>query len=115
LADVLISPEAQNDLMEIRTYIVEELLNPPAAERVVARIGKSISILKDSPEIGTPLSSVVDIETNYRFIVSGKYISFYRYEEPTCFVDRILYGGRNYLKILFDEITPDNEEDSTVY
>ena len=38
---ICLSVEAQNDLMEIRAYIEEELLNPSAALNVVGRITKA--------------------------------------------------------------------------
>ena len=52
---------------------------------------------------GTPLKRIIEIETNYKFVVSGNYISFYRYMDDTIFVDRILYARRDYLKILFGD------------
>ena len=44
---------------------------------------------------------IVHIETNYRYLVCGNYIAFYRYEEDTVFIDRILNAGRNFVRILF--------------
>ena len=73
-----LSEEAQNDLLEIKAYIEEELLNPSAALATVSRITKSLRILQNHAQAGTPLSSIADIESDYRFIVSGNYISFYR-------------------------------------
>ncbi|MDR1893958.1 MAG: type II toxin-antitoxin system RelE/ParE family toxin [Spirochaetales bacterium] len=68
------------------------------------------------PSIGPCLASKVPFETSYRFLVCGKYLAFYRYEDKTVFVDRILYGRRDYVKILFPELAKDNpapdEEDS---
>ena len=51
------SEEAQNDLIEIKTYIEEELLNPSAALATVSRITKSLRILQNHAQIGAPLSS----------------------------------------------------------
>ena len=72
-----LSEEAQNDLLEIKAYIEEELLNPSAALATVSRITKSLRILQNHAQAGAPLSSIADIESDYRFIVSGNYISFY--------------------------------------
>jgi len=108
---LLISPEARKDLEGIKTYISEELVNPIAAVNVVSRIIKSIKNLKDTPGIGRPLATKVSFETDYRFLVCGNYLAFYRYEDKIVYVDRILYGRRDYIRILFPEFTePENIE-----
>jgi len=102
-----ISPLAREDLEDIKKYISEELKNPIAAVNVVSRIIKKIKILKNTPGMGVPLSSKMSFDTGYRFLVCGNYLTFYRYEEKTVFVDRVLYGRRDYVKILFPEIDGD--------
>jgi plasmid stabilization system protein ParE len=59
-----ISPEAKNDLAEIKGYISQELCNPQAAVNLVSKITKKIRGLSEYPEIGAPLSSVVDIHSD---------------------------------------------------
>lgn len=100
-----LSEEAQNDLIEIKPYIEEELLNPSAALSTVSRITKSLRMLQTYAEIGTPLSSIMDIESDHRFIVSGNYISFYRAYGSEVYIDRILYARRDYMRILFEDST----------
>ena len=100
-----LSEEAQNDLIEIKTYIEEELLNPSAALSTVSRITKSLRMLQTYAEIGTPLSSIMDIESDHRFIVSGNHISFYRAYGSEVYIDRILYARRDYMRILFEDST----------
>ena len=100
-----LSEEAQNDLIEIKAYIEEELLNPSAALATVSRITKSLRMLQTYAEIGTSLSSIMDIESDYRFIVSGNYISFYRAYGSEVYIDRILYARRDYMRILFEDST----------
>ena len=99
-----LSQEAQNDLVEIKNYIEEELLNSSAALATVSKITKSLRILQTYALAGTPLSSIADIESDYRFIVSGNYISFYRAYGSEIYIDRILYARRNYMRILFGDI-----------
>ena len=96
-----LSPEAQADLEEIKVYIAEELENPKAALATVGRITKALRILRTHAFAGAPLSSVADVESDYRFLVSGNYLAFYRAYGNTVYVDRILYGRRDYLRILF--------------
>ena len=73
-----ISEEAQNDLFEIKAYIEEKLRNPAAAQSTVRKITEILRILQSYTHAGALLSSITDTESDYRFIVSGNYISFYR-------------------------------------
>ncbi len=95
------SAEALRDLDEIWDYIVSELSNPTAAERIVNQILDSVDRLSDFPEMGAPVISAADVDSDYRFLVCGNYPAFYRTEENESFIDRILYGRRDYLRILF--------------
>ena len=101
---LLVSPEARLDLKEIKRYITVELENPIAAQDVTIRIIADMKDLRDSPGMGTRLSSKIPVETGYRFWVCGNYLIFYRYQDKKIFVDRILYGKRDYVKVLFPEI-----------
>jgi addiction module RelE/StbE family toxin len=107
--ELKISPEAKDDLAEIRGHIERELCNPQAALNLVSKIIKKIRGLLDHPEMGASLSSIVDIQTNYRFLVCANYLIFYRYEAEVIFVSRILYGRRDYLHILFGNLPEDEE------
>ena len=102
---VFLSGDAKEDLKDIRTYIREDLDNPTAAKAVVDRIIERIRQLEQFPMLGAALSSVIEPETDYRFLVSGSYLIFYRIEKDAVYVDRILYGKRDYLKILFKNET----------
>lgn len=101
---ILYSKESRRDLDEIWDYIASELQNPIAAERIVNSIMDAVNQLADFAETGAPLTSVADIESDYRFLVTGNYLTFYRVYENKVFVDRVLYGRRDYLRILFGDI-----------
>ena len=98
------SPESRRDLDDIWDYIVSELQNRSAAERVINRIIDAVDPLKNFAEMGTPLSSIADIETDYRFLVSGNYMVFYRIQGSDVYIDRVLYGRSNYINILFNDL-----------
>lgn len=99
-----LSKKAQSDLAEIKAYITEELENPDAALATVSRITKKIRVLKNQAYAGTPLSSVADTESDYHFIVSGNYLVFYRAYGKDVYIDRVLYGRRDYMRILFGDV-----------
>lgn len=103
MTEIKFSPEAVSDLQQTKAYIAEELCNEQAAMGTVANITKRIRMLADFPESGAPLSSIVDFETDYRFLVCGNYTAFYRIENQTVSIVRVLYGRRNFMQILFGE------------
>lgn len=98
-----LSPEAQADLSDIKAYIAEDLGNPQAALATVAKITNAIRTLREYGRVGTPLSAVSGVRSDYRYLVSGSYMIFYRVADRDVFVDRILYGRRNYLRVLFED------------
>lgn len=100
---LLLSQEAQNDLFAIKAYIVSELENPGAAVTTIAEITKCLHQLTQFAALGAPLSSVADVQSDYRFLVCGKYLAFYRVQASNVYIDRVLYGRRDYLRILFDK------------
>ena len=98
---LVLSPLAQADLQEIRSYIADELQNPTAAANALKRITARLRSLMTFPAIGAPLSSIIDIETDYRFLVCGNYTAYYRLKDDAAYVIRVLCGRRNFMKILF--------------
>jgi len=104
------SPESRNDLAEIKEYISEEYDNPGAAGRMIEYIVKRIRGLGQFPEMGAMLSSVVEIDSNYRFLVCKKYLVFYRVEENNVFISRVLHGSRDCLSIQFGELPQNDTE-----
>ena len=98
------SPESRRDLDDIWDYIVSELQNRSAAERVINRIIDAVDPLKNFAEMGTPLSSIADIGTDHRFRVSGNYMVFYRVQGNDVYIDRVLYGRSDYMSVLFKDL-----------
>jgi len=72
-------------------------------------IRQAIDKLEDFPLIGTPLSAVAGIDTDYRFVGHGNYLAFYRPKEGKVYVDRVLYSRRDYITILLGEL-PDEDD-----
>ena len=103
-----ISPEAQEDLQNIKEYISIDLDNPISAQNVILKIIKTMRNLEQFPDMGASLSSIVDVPTDYRILVSGRYLVFYRHEKDEAHIIRILYGKRDYMRILFGEL-PEEE------
>jgi len=112
MAKLSISPEAQRDLLDIKKYITTELDSPTAAVNTVSKITKSIRTLKTFPDRGAPLSLKVAVPNDYRILVCGKYLVFYRYEGGIATVARVIYGKRDYIAVLFGDMQADESETS---
>ena len=102
------SAQARKDLDEIWDYIVADLGNHIAAEKTVNRIMDDVDRLADFPEMGTMLRNVTHMVTDYRYIVSGNYMAFYRMYDNTVYIVRILYGRRDYMRVLFGDASDSN-------
>ena len=92
------TPEALNDLAEIKQYIKEELGSPIAAGKIISGILASCSLLKKQPRPGMELSKRIDRETDYRYLISGNYIVFYRIENNSISVYRIIDARTDYIR-----------------
>lgn len=97
------------DLENIFDYIGTELGNPNAARHMVQRVKKAVQRLEQFSEIGAPLNSIIAIDSDYRFLVVAQYMVFYRVLGQDVYIERILYGRRNYLRVLFGDITDEME------
>lgn len=105
MARIEYSPASIDDLEQIGDHIANVLKNPSAALNTVNKIQDSIDRLTDFTLLGAPLSSIVKIDTDYRFLVCANYIVFYHAREDSAYIDRILYGKRDYIAILFRDVT----------
>lgn len=109
--NIKLSEEAQNDLVEIKKHIEEDLMNPSAALKTVSKITKSLRILQTFAQAGPALSSVTDVVSDYRYMVSGSYVSFYRTYGENVYVDRIIHARRDYMRVLFENTVTDEIEE----
>lgn len=94
------SPVARDDLRRIRAYIRDELASPLSAERIAGGIVERCSELKKHPFLGPSIQSKVERRTNIRKIHFEGYIAFYRVEESSVFVLRILHSRQDFVAAL---------------
>lgn len=106
---VVYSPKALADLDEIFTYISDKLANPTAATSTVNGIIDTADMLKDHSEVGKPLYFSDDIFSGYRYLVFKNYLVFYRSSKDTAYIDRILYGKRDYISLFIKDLADNNE------
>lgn len=96
-----ITPAAASDLAEINAYISTQLHNPQAARRIVKIIAHDLRLLQQNLHLGFSVSAKIGRETNLRALLSGNYFLFYRIENETIQVSRVLDGRQDYLRVLF--------------
>jgi toxin ParE1/3/4 len=90
MGQVIQSPEAQNDLIEIWLYIAVN--NQAAADRLIATIDEKLALLSDSPQMGIACE---ELGTSLRSFPVGKYILFYRLINGGIELARVIHGARD--------------------
>ena len=109
MTQVKLSAAAKADLQETRRYISSVLSNPSASKQTMKRITSYLHTLEQFPEAGTSVL-IPGSPAAYRDLVCGSYMVFYHIHIEEVMVDRILYGRRDYLSILFgEELTEESE------
>ena len=102
---ILYSKEALKDLDSIWNYIESDLCNPIAAEHTVAGIMDKIDAIATFPGSGSKLIFDSGLDSGYYFVIYKHYLAFYRLKsDQTVCIDRVLYGGQDYMKLLFPEL-----------
>lgn len=102
MTKVILSAAAKADLQETRRYISSVLTNPSASKQTLKRITTQLHTLEQFPESGTPIL-IPGSPVAYRYLVCGSYMAFYHIRNEEVIVDRVLYGRRDYLSILFGD------------
>jgi toxin ParE1/3/4 len=100
---IRVNPLALKDLLDIKEYITSQLESPISAANIILKIVESYENLKDFPMLGGSLSSKMNIATDYRYLISGDYIIFYKADNVYISIYRIFYSKRDYLRILFED------------
>ena len=99
-----VSPQAAEDLLEIKFYIEKELQNPIAAHNTIKTIVETYEDLAKDPDVGIPVERYVPFPTDYTFVLANNYSIFYRIEGKFVKVIRIMYSRRDFARILFDGV-----------
>ena len=95
------SKESKQDLIDIKQYIKYHLQEPLIAQKLISKIKTEIDSLKDNPELYSIIDDDVIKRLEIRKLIVDNYIVFYRVCGNNIYVDRVLYGRRDYMRILF--------------
>lgn len=95
------TPESLEDLQAVKASVVEKFFDEELALRVLKDITQNIRKLEIFPNMGTDLSSVTIAGKGYRYLFCRKNYIFYRIEEDTVRIIRVLNEKQDYMRILF--------------
>ena len=94
------SLDAKQDLIEIKQYVKYNLQEPEIAQKLILKIRKEISTLKNNPEIYTIIDDDIIKKLEIRKLIIDNYIVFYRIKNNNIQIVRIMYGRRNWINLL---------------
>lgn len=97
---LIYTPKALEDLQKIRSYVAKQFDNSTAKSGVQA-IVSAVRSLVQFPEEGLCLDKMIGSPTDYHYLVVKPNYIFYRVEDDTIKIIRILNEKQDYLQILF--------------
>lgn len=62
---------------------------------------QSIQMLPEQPYMGPSLDAIIEIETDYRYLLSGNYYIFYKFDGTAISIYRIIYMRCDIIRVLF--------------
>ncbi len=101
---ILITPGAENDLLELRNYIAEELLSPQVAREYLGFLRAEIGKLSYLANIFEPIPDEPWHSRGIRRIAVKNFLIYYRIDtDSNCvYVLNAIYGKRDQLAALRD-------------
>ena len=108
--NIHIMDAAKAEMREIYWYIARELNQPTAAARRISLIEAAIQSLKETPASRALVRDAYLASKGYRMVVVKNHLVFYivREEERAVSVMRVLYGRRDWMRLL----RADEDEDA---
>jgi len=105
---VRIMKPAQDEMREIYRYIAQDLHNPIAAVRRISLIDGAIRSLREKPARFPLVLDGYLASKGFRVIVVENHLVFFiiREEAKAVSVMRVLYGRRDWLRILAKNVGP---------
>ena len=103
------SKVALRDLERVWSEVFEASKDTSVAKKYIEDLMDRVEEKSGFPKTGTPLYHESSF-TGYYFIVFKAYLVFYRLENDSMLVDRVLFGKSDYIKRLhLSEIKPQDE------
>lgn len=104
--DVIVYDSAQDDIRDAVGYVSRTLLEPDTARGLLLRFQEEILSLANIPERFSLVSDPYLASLGFRVTSVGNYLIFYTVRREARKVDvvRVIYGKRNWIKLVKQEI-----------
>ena len=99
MATIRLTKKAITDIKKIYDYIFED--SQQNADNVKADIFQSINHLGLFPLMGASLAKKINVRTDYRYVITGRFLIFYKTDEKIVSIYRVLPSDMDYVKQLF--------------
>ena len=99
---IIITPDAEEDLVELRNYIADDLLARDTARNYIRTIRKEIGSLSELPARYMPVDDEPWHSRGIRRIMANNFFVYYRIDEDRkqVFVLNVIYARRDQLRML---------------
>lgn len=106
---VYFSPEALTDLQQVKESVIEKFNDVELANQILRTIMKSTKNLQIFPGMGMEVRISASDSMGYRYLFVKKNYVFYRIEQDTIRIVRVLNEKQDYMRILYG-ITEDEDD-----
>jgi len=99
---IIITPDAEEDLVELRNYIADVLLARDTARNYIRTIRKEIGSLSELPARYKPVDDEPWHSRGVRRIIVNNFFVYYRIDEARkqVFILNVIYARRDQLRVL---------------
>lgn len=94
---VLVRPKAEQDLLDIWSYIVEQNQDDRIADRVLRQLEAHFTSILHSPGIGTAIDFLLP---GIKKSIHKNYLIFYAINKNDIVIVRVLHGARDWESII---------------
>ena len=99
---IIITPDAEEDLLELRNYIADVLLARDTARNYIRTIRKEIGTLSEMPAKYKPVDDEPWHSRGIRRIMANNFFVYYRIDEDRklVYILNVIYARRDQLRML---------------
>ena len=100
--EIIVTPDAEADLWELRDYIANTLLVPETALSYVRSIRQEIATLAELPGRNKPVNEEPWHSRGLRKLIAENFYVYFRIDEPShrVFILNVIYAKRDQLKAM---------------
>jgi len=100
MSKIEFSPMALDDLQHLREYLIDNW-GDPVAIKILKRMISDIRKLEEYPFLGVDLGKLIDVPTDYRYLLTEENYVFYHLELDKIRVVRVLNEQQDFITQLF--------------